>query len=65
MPEHSSIKTCAICGDIIPEDFEVPSEIQLCPKTRCWEVFLPVDLRKKYFPGQNSRFEILKRKINE
>lgn len=63
MAEHGM--RCVVCGDIIPEDWEVPSEVQLCAKVRCWETFLPEDLRKKYFPGQSSRFEILKKKGNE
>ena len=53
------MKNCVVCNDPIPEDWKVPDECCVCPKKRCWEVFLPIDLEKKYLHGK-SRFEMLK-----
>jgi len=53
-------KVCVVCEDTIPEGWDTPSDMPaLCNKKRCWEIFLPVDLSKKYFT-MKTRFDLLK-----
>ena len=54
------IRKCAICGDVIPDDWDTVPELQLCQNKSCWVIYLPEPFRSKYFPLLKDRFEMLR-----
>jgi len=54
------IRRCKICNDIIPDDWETIPELQLCQNKSCWVIYLPENLRTKYFPLLKVRFEMIR-----